>query len=401
MLRRLAFNGVRVGQLDRDVTMDGALQRRGSWVIPMDQEFAELVRQLFEAQEYPDLREYPEGPPEQPYDAAGWTLPFQMDVNVIEVRSPLGADARAAIKPVRGKPTDVHASPDAPFSTDSIAAGIVTPAAAVTGSGDRLAVDPAQNDAFRLIGQALAAGGSLGVMPGAKGQGGRYVVSGVPMSRLEGWARDLSLRAERVSPKSAAIPATRLRIAVFKPWTASMDEGWTEWLLDRYGLSYTVIAPVDVQSGDLASRFDVILMASDSRRSIMSGYSAGTVPPRYSGGVGDAGVRGAGWLRARRWNARVSQRERRLRHQRAGAAGEERGGRRSPEGLLRERVDPGGDHGSGASAHGGHAGAREGVRGRQPGVHDDRGLRGCSAGEVRAFGLASALGLLVRREIPS
>ena len=291
MLRRLAFNGVRVGQLDRDVTMDGALQRRGSWVIPMDQEFAELVRQLFEAQEYPDLREYPEGPPEQPYDAAGWTLPFQMDVNVIEVRSPLAADVRAAIKPVRGKPTDIHVSPDAPFSTDSIAAGIVTPAAAVTGSGDRLAVDPAQNDAFRLIGQALAAGGSLAVMPGAKGQGGRYVVSGVPMSRLEGWARDLSLRAERVSPKSAAIPATRLRIAVFKPWTASMDEGWTEWLLDRYGLSYTVIAPVDVQSGDLASRFDVILMASDSRRSIMSGYSAGTVPPRYSGGVGDAGVR--------------------------------------------------------------------------------------------------------------
>ena len=61
----------------------------GSWVIPMDQEFAELVRQLFDVQEYPDLREYPEGPPEQPYDAAGWTLPFQMDVNVVEVRTPL------------------------------------------------------------------------------------------------------------------------------------------------------------------------------------------------------------------------------------------------------------------------------------------------------------------------
>jgi len=47
----------------------------------MDQEFAELVRQLFDVQEYPDLREYPEGPPEQPYDAAGWTLPLQMGVN--------------------------------------------------------------------------------------------------------------------------------------------------------------------------------------------------------------------------------------------------------------------------------------------------------------------------------
>src|SRR6476661_3111934 len=134
MLRRLAFNGVRVGQLDRDVPIDGTLHRRGSWVIPMDQEFAELVRQLFEAQDYPDLREFPEGPPEQPYDAAGWTLPFQMDVNVIEVRSPLSADARAAIKPVRGKPTDPHASADAPLSTDSIAAGIVAPSAAITGS---------------------------------------------------------------------------------------------------------------------------------------------------------------------------------------------------------------------------------------------------------------------------
>ena len=31
----------------------------------------ELARQVMEPQVYPDLREYPEGPPEQPYDAAG------------------------------------------------------------------------------------------------------------------------------------------------------------------------------------------------------------------------------------------------------------------------------------------------------------------------------------------
>jgi hypothetical protein len=54
MLRRLAFNGVRVAQLDRDVTLRRARSTcQGSWVIPMDQEFAELVRQLFDVQEYP------------------------------------------------------------------------------------------------------------------------------------------------------------------------------------------------------------------------------------------------------------------------------------------------------------------------------------------------------------
>src|SRR5687767_27886 len=122
----------------------------------MDQEFSELVRQLFDVQDYPDLREYPDGPPEQPYDAAGWTLPFQMDVNVIEVRSPLSAEARSALRPVRGTATDWRAAADAPFSTDSVAAGIAPPAGMISGSGDRLAVDPGQNDAFRLINQALA-----------------------------------------------------------------------------------------------------------------------------------------------------------------------------------------------------------------------------------------------------
>ena len=272
MLRRLAFNGVRVSQLDRDAAFDGATHRKGDWVIPMDQEFAELVRQLFEVQEYPDLREYPEGPPEQPYDAAGWTLPFQMGVNVIEVRSPIAGETRAALRLVRGKPTDWRTSADAPFSTDSIAAGIVAPAAAIAGSGDRLAVDPAQNDAFRLISQALAAGGAVRAVPAARGQGMRYVVSGVPMARLEGWARDLSLRAERVSLGGAGVPAARSRIAVFKPWTASMDEGWTEWLLDQYGFRYTVIAPADVRAGDLASRFDVIVMASGSPGEITNGH---------------------------------------------------------------------------------------------------------------------------------
>ena len=44
------------------------------------EEFAELARQVLDIQEYPDLREYPEGPPELPYDAAGWTLSAQIFV---------------------------------------------------------------------------------------------------------------------------------------------------------------------------------------------------------------------------------------------------------------------------------------------------------------------------------
>jgi hypothetical protein len=115
-------------------------------------------------------------------------------------------------------------------------------------------------------------------------------VSGVPDGRLDGWARELALRAERrdAAPGSAAV---RARVAVYRPWTGSMDEGWLEWLLDGHELPYTVLTNADVQAGDLGARFDVVFLASDSPRTITAGYAAGTVPPRYAGGLGDAGAR--------------------------------------------------------------------------------------------------------------
>ena len=293
MMRRLAFNGVRISELKSDATIDGAAYPRGTWVIPMDQEFSELVRQLFEAQDYPDLRESPDGPPEQPYDAAGWTLPYQMDVRVVETRTPLTSELKSALKPVVGKIVDWRAAPDAPFATDSVAAGIVPLPGRITGAGDQLALDPAENNTFRLITRALAGGGTVRFAEGSAGRSGRYLVSGIADATMSAWVNELSLRADRTTlpagaEKSAAVHS---RIAIYKPWTASMDEGWTEWLLDDYGFKYTAITNSDIRAGNLGARFDVILLASDRARSIADGFAKGTVPPRYEGGLGDEGGR--------------------------------------------------------------------------------------------------------------
>jgi len=262
LVQRMALLGVHVGQLTRPASIDGTSYPQGTWVIPMDQEFAELVRQLFEVQNYPDLREYPEGPPEQPYDAAGWTLPFQMDVRVAEARTPLGADARAAMRVLD-------------------ATSVVPPAGAITGGGDAVVLDPAQTNAFGFIGRALHAGGSV------RFNDGRYNVSGVG-ARAAQWVTDLSLRATR---GSASGSSTARRLAIYKPYTASMDEGWTEWLFEQYELPYTTISNADIQAGALAARFDAIVFASDPPRRIREGFAPGTVPPRYEGGIGDAGAR--------------------------------------------------------------------------------------------------------------
>jgi hypothetical protein len=291
LMRRLAFNGIRISALSQEAAIEAATYPRDTWVIPMDQEFAELVRQLFDRQSYPDLRESPGGPPEQPYDAAGWTLPYQMDVRVIEVRTPLPPEVRSALAPVVGKPADRGAA-DAPFETDSVAAGVIPLPGRITGAGDRLALDPAQNNSFRLLNRALARGGEV------RWTGGRYLVSGLAPATLGEWVTELAVQTERVALPAGTRPV-RSRIAIYKPWTASMDEGWTEWLLDQYDFKYTVLSNADVIAGDLASRFDVVLLASIGSRSIAQGFAPGTVPPRYEGGLGDAGARALdGFVRA-------------------------------------------------------------------------------------------------------
>ena len=284
LLRRLAFLGVRVTELSRDASHGGARYARGTWVIPMNQEYSELVQQLFDVQVYPDLREEAGGAPEPPYDAAGWTLPYQMDVRVIEARVPLSAEFLAAMQAVQGNATDVAAA-DASLVTNAMAAGITPPPARITGTGSSLAVDPAQNDAFRLVNRALAAGGT------AHFDAGRYVVSGVAPARLEAWAGELSLRAERRTGADAGSAVVLSRVALYKSLSPSMDAGWSEWLLDQYEFRYTVITNADFQAGDLGTRFDVILFASDRARTIRDGLTKGRVPPSIEGGLGDAGIR--------------------------------------------------------------------------------------------------------------
>ena len=307
LLRRLAFNGVRVHQLNADVTFDRITYPSGTWVVPMDQEFAEYARQVLDVQAYPDLREFPDGPPEQPYDAAGWTLPYQMDVRVQVAASPLTDDVRSAMTMLNGTATDWSAGelepdvagfdspPGVGFDTDANAAGIVPPAGRITGSGSRLAVDPAQNNSYRLLNRALAAGGTVRFETGtpgdsgASGSSGRYVIAGVSQTDQAQWVSELAVRATRTN--NVGGPAVRPRIGLYRPWRASMDEGWTRWLFEQYGFQFSSVTNADIRAGSLGERFDVILMAADSRNTIVDGFAKGSVPPRYEGGIGATGVR--------------------------------------------------------------------------------------------------------------
>lgn len=60
----------------------------GSYVIPMNQPFGAYAKALLEPQAYPNLEEYPGGPPKRPYDVTAHTLPLLFGVAVTAEKSP-------------------------------------------------------------------------------------------------------------------------------------------------------------------------------------------------------------------------------------------------------------------------------------------------------------------------
>src|SRR6185437_13159349 len=96
----------------------------------------------------------------------------------------------------------------------------------------------------------------------AGGRGARWVVSGVPQMTAHRWASDLYVRAEWTTDDAVSPIPAPTRVALYKSAPGIIDEGWTEWLLDTNGFHYTIITPADLHTEDLASRYDVILLAS-------------------------------------------------------------------------------------------------------------------------------------------
>ncbi len=81
------------------------------------------------------------------------------------------------------------------------------------------------------------------------------------------------------------------RTAVYKSAVPSMDEGWTRWILERNQYEYSSLTDGLIRSEDLAARFQAIVVPDQAPRAILNGHRNGSMPPEYTGGLGQEGVR--------------------------------------------------------------------------------------------------------------
>ncbi len=267
LVDRLRIAGVDVMRANTPFEADGTRYAAGTFVIPMTQVFARYAKDMLEKQTYPEVRRSPSSAPEPPYDVTAWSLGMLLGVKTVFVKNALPSNLSA---------TPVTALP--------IIAG------EVKGNGSRFGFDVKGPDTAAAMNALLKQGARL-----AYDAPSHMAVTGVTRRQLEAAATEfgLSVSASDNPPRGAMtpIPIRAPRIAMYQPWNGgNMDEGWTRWVLEQYGFASTPLHNDDVRAGKLRERFDVVILADQSPRSIVDGATGQNVRPEYRGGLGDEGV---------------------------------------------------------------------------------------------------------------
>jgi hypothetical protein len=262
LLGNLHFAGVELHRAVTAFTADGVSYPAGTHVVLMAQPFRPFAKSLLEIQDYPERRVYTGGPPERPYDVTAWSLPLQM-----------GARGLAAVRPFEAELEEIDE--------------VVVPPGSVTGNGPYLICSHAPVASAKAANRILREGGRVYWL---EDTGELAVASGsVRRSLLEELAREEGLSFRGAPARGAAYGLTAPRVALYKPWTGSADEGWTRLVLERYEFGYENVADADIKAGALAN-YDVLILPDESAESLERGRALGTVPPEYAGGLGEQGL---------------------------------------------------------------------------------------------------------------
>ena len=195
MLRILQRGQVEIRRARAPFVANNVRYSAGTYVVFTAQPYGSFAKTLLEEQHYPDLREYPGGPPQRPYDVTAQTLPLILGVRVAAVTDSFPIPTTEPIAPIPAPTLEV---------------------------------------------------------PGLSG-------------------------------------TTSRRIAIYKSYVPSMDEGWTRWVFDQYHVPFTSIVDRDVRAGALNDRFDVIILPDESPRALARGATH-SYPDSLKGGLGEEGA---------------------------------------------------------------------------------------------------------------
>jgi len=263
----LLKNGCEVLRATKNFTVGDKGYPRGSYVVKTAQAFRPHILSMFEPQDHPNDLAYPGGPPNPPYDVAGWTLAYQMGISFDRILD--GFDGPFEALPDAVKP------PAGAFAAGAGAAGYV--------------LDHRVNDAFVAVNRLLKAGAEVLWLKAGFEAGGKtwpagtfYVPAGpeaVPVLGKAAAEIGLAVEAVGAAPKGEAFKLRPLRIGLWDTYGGSMSSGWIRWLLDQFEFPYELVFAPALDEGNLLAKFDVLI------------FVGGSIPRFAAAGRDEAGFR--------------------------------------------------------------------------------------------------------------
>ncbi|MCZ6824690.1 MAG: M14 family metallopeptidase [Gemmatimonadetes bacterium] len=275
MLRALRLGGIQIHRATRGFAAGDEEYSEGTYVLFAAQPYRAHLLDLMEPQVYPDRWRYPGGPPATPYDLTGWTLPLQMGIDIARLDDPVDLP----VEEVRGLPA---------------------PPGEVVGESEAYLLSPEANQAYRAVNRLLSEGHRVGRLTGERMERGRVLPPGTfviwsDAASVRSMADELGLTFVAATGEIDAAVIREPSVGLYRSWVPSMDEGWTRWVLERYGFSYTSLRDQEIRGTDLKA-FDVIVIPHQAPEDVLHGHLSGTMPDGYTGGMGLEGA-----YRLKRW----------------------------------------------------------------------------------------------------
>jgi hypothetical protein len=243
-INALIKSGILVQQATAPFSVAGKSYPAGSYVVKTNQAFRPHVMDMFEPQDHPNDFQYPGGPPVRPYDAAGWTLAFQMGVQFERVLDDF----------------------DGPFKRIAYGQLQEPPVQKVSASATGYVLAAAVNNSFIAVNDLLKNGVEVFRLskPHASFSRGSFYVNAKGKTILEKAGVTIGTHAYELKQVPAAMERIKPgRIALFDKYGGSMPSGWVRWMMEQYHFNYQLVYPQDIDKGDLRSKYDVILFISD------------------------------------------------------------------------------------------------------------------------------------------
>lgn len=242
-INALVKTGIKIEKATQSFTVQGKNYPKGSYIVKTNQAFRPHVLDMFEPQDYPNDFLYPGGPPIRPYDAAGWTLAYQMGVKFDRVLEDFSGPFETLTYGVLEKPT-LASLPTAK-------------------SGYYLSA--VHNDAFIIVNELLKKGVKVSrTTQAAEGlPAGSFYVPASGSSILLEHAKQLGIKPvpAQGEPK-AAVQIKPSRIALYDQYGGSMPSGWVRWMLEQYNFNYQLVFAKEIDAGNLNAKYDVLLFIS-------------------------------------------------------------------------------------------------------------------------------------------